>query len=63
MADYYDILGVDRSASFDQIKRAFRTKAMACHPDHHPGDKEAEKRFKELGEAYEVLKDSEKRAT
>ena len=63
MADYYEILGVEKTASFEQIKRAFRVKAMACHPDHHPGDKEAERKFKELGEAYEVLKDSDKRAT
>ena len=59
---YYDVLGVSKTASFDEIKRAFRVKAKACHPDYHPNDPEAEKNFKELNEAYEVLKDDQKKA-
>jgi len=59
--DYYQVLGVDKGTSADDIKRAYRRKAMKYHPDKNPGDKEAEARFKECAEAYEVLSDSEKR--
>ncbi|MCF7854878.1 MAG: DnaJ domain-containing protein, partial [Candidatus Pacebacteria bacterium] len=59
--DYYDILGVKRSASQDDIKKAYRKLALKYHPDKNPGDKEAEEKFKEASEAYEVLSDTEKR--
>ncbi|MEO1236657.1 MAG: molecular chaperone DnaJ [Planctomycetota bacterium] len=59
--DYYEILSVERNASGDQIKRSYRKLAMKFHPDRNPGDAEAEAKFKEAAEAYEVLSDSEKR--
>lgn len=59
--DYYDVLGVSRSAGPDEIKKAFRRVALSSHPDRHPGDAEAERRFKEATEAYSVLSDPEKR--
>lgn len=59
--DYYKILGVDKSASQDDIKKAYRKLAMKYHPDKHQGDKSAEERFKEISEAYEVLGSPEKR--
>lgn len=60
--DYYEILGVSRGASAEEIKKAYRRLAMKNHPDRNPGDEEAEARFKEASEAYEVLSDDDKRA-
>ena len=59
--DYYEVLGVQKSASADEIKKAYRKAAMKYHPDRNPGAKEAEAKFKEVGEAYEVLSDDSKR--
>jgi len=59
--DYYEVLGVQKSASAEEIKKAYRRAAMKYHPDRNPGDKEAEAKFKEVGEAYEVLSDDSKR--
>lgn len=62
MADFYTVLGVPRTATDDEVKRAYRKLAMQYHPDRNGGSKEAEERFKELSEAYDVLRDSNKRA-
>ena len=61
-ADYYDVLGVQKGADEAELKKAYRKQAMKYHPDRNPGDAEAEKKFKDVNEAYDVLKDSQKRA-
>ena len=60
--DFYEVLGVEKGASTEDIKKAYRKAAMKYHPDRNPGDKTAEEKFKEIGEAYEVLSDDDKRA-
>ena len=60
--DYYEVLEVERSSSEEEIKRSYRKLAVKFHPDKNPGDHAAEERFKELGEAYDVLMEPQKRA-
>ena len=60
--DYYEVLGVGKDASADDIKKAYRRLAMKYHPDRNPGDKAAEEKFKQIGEAYAILSDEQKRA-
>lgn len=59
--DYYEVLGIDKNASEDEIKKAYRKMAIKYHPDRNPNNKEAEEKFKEAAEAYEVLHDPQKR--
>jgi molecular chaperone DnaJ len=61
MSDYYEVLGLSRGATQEEIKKAYRKSALKYHPDRNPGDKQAEKQFKEISEAYEVLSDEKKR--
>src|SRR6201999_2926464 len=60
--DYYEILMVERMASTEEVKKSYRKLAVKYHPDKNPGDKTAEEQFKELGEAYEILSDPQKRS-
>ncbi|MFI3268727.1 MAG: DnaJ domain-containing protein, partial [Rikenellaceae bacterium] len=60
--DYYEVLEVDKSASADEIKKAYRKAAIKYHPDKNPGDKAAEDKFKEAAEAYDVLSNADKKA-
>ena len=60
--DYYEVLGVAKNAGADEIKKAYRKLAMQFHPDKNQGDKAAEEKFKELGEAYDILSNADKRA-
>ena len=60
--DFYEVLGVSKSATADEIKKAYRKVAMQYHPDRNPGDKAAEEKFKEAAEAYEILSDADKKA-
>ena len=60
--DYYEVLGVEKGADLEAIKKAYRKMAMKYHPDRNPDNKEAEEKFKEVGEAYEILSDDDKRA-
>src|ERR1700741_5508023 len=60
--EYYEVLGVERKASTEDLKKAYRRLAVKYHPDKNPGDSTAEEKFKEIGEAYEVLRDPNKRA-
>jgi DnaJ-class molecular chaperone len=61
MSDYYEILGLNKTATNDEIKKAYRKLAMKYHPDKNPNNKEAEQKFKEISEAYGILSDEEKR--
>ena len=61
--DYYEVLGVDKNADAQALKKAYRKLAMKYHPDRNPDNKEAEEKFKEINEAYEVLSDDDKRRT